>query len=70
MTIKEFKRKIKYKGFNELLEAYVFICDKYHYSDRQTALELIVDRLKRFKEWSLIIGAYYEFTYNQLDYLK
>lgn len=46
MTIKEFKRKIKYKGFNELLEAYVFICDKYHYSDRQTALDLIVDRLK------------------------
>ena len=46
MTIKEFKRKIKYKGFNELLEAYVFICDKYHYSDRRTALDLIVVRLK------------------------
>lgn len=69
MTIKEFKRKIKYKGFNELLEAYVFICDKYHYSDRQTALDLIVDRLK-LKGLTVYEEAYYNFTYNKLDYLK
>ena len=69
MTIKEFKRKIKSKGSNELLEAYILICNKYHYSDRQTALELIVDRLK-LKGLTVYDEAYYNFTYNQLDYLK
>lgn len=70
MTVKQFKDKIKYKGFNELLEAYIYLCDKYHYSDRQYALELIIQRLKAYPEWNISSECYYEFTYNKLDFLK
>lgn len=70
MTVKQFKEKIRSKGFNELLEAYVFICDKNTYTDRQYALELIIQRLKGYSEWSVSTECFLEFTYNKLDFLK